>query len=400
MPENQTDDVPTALGAIDQSQEALVHTTRTKRTLLSDQIHILGNDAHGRFMAHTLSNRENTPPVRLFLHNHGIKRKWDQAGRCIHLLRDNEHIPTRRVIAEQVKNQDFLAKDAISYGDADHINQLVITVPACSVLQAFSSISHRVTSQTTILLAQDGLGVAEALNSAYFPDPMSRPIYVLGHMTHKLYPVPDNSFAVAQTKPGRLYMAAFRRDMKQAATIHHPPVERLSRPQHFLQLLTTTPELRAGGFPVDKFLLRFKLPDTVFHSVMDPLTVILDCKYDKLIDNTYAKQLMDELLGEIVNVISRLPELRGSLLLNGLRDGEFRNDIFSRLGRMRDSDSRMRFLTQKGFKNDIDFLNGYFVRRGRDVGVRCPANETIMWMVKAKYTEAMSQRREAIPFQE
>ena len=320
----------------------------------------------------------------------------------MHLYRGGEQLSSQRAVAELVarpgQDPDFWTGRGLSDRAVEKpIDQLIVTVPAFGVVRAFSSIRHRVDESTTICLAQDGLGVVEALNETYFPDPSTRPAYVLGHTTHRLYPVRDELFSLSEFKQGRLYLSALRRDLGHTQMHYHPPAERLARSSHLLRLLTTTPGLQAGGFPIDQFL-RYKLPSTIFKSVVDPLTVILDCTYDKLAGNAYARQLIDQLLGEIVNVVGKLPELRGSTKLGWFRDGSLRKDLFGRLASRKNTESRMQVLTRRGWESDIDFLNGYFVRRGREVGIKCPANETVMSMVKAKHAAELAQRREEVAF--
>lgn len=361
----------------------------------SDQIFILGNDVQGRYLTHALAGCRYLPPVRFFLHRKAMQRMWDESGRRMHLYRGNKYLPSGEAIAELVQGQNIWSG---RHYPQSHIEQLMITVPASSVVRAFAAVRDRVDERTTICLMQDGLGVAEALNETYFTDPTSRPAYILGHMTHQLHPVRDSTFSLSEVKQGRLYLSALSHDLGQSRMRYHPPVERWSRPAHLMGILTSTPGLQAGGFTLEQFL-SFKLPMMVFKSVVDPLTVILDCSYDKLVSNSYARQLMDQLLGEILNVVSRLPELRGSTKLNELRGGGLRKDVFQRLARRKDTESRMRVLTQRGWESDIDFLNGYFVKRGRDVGVKCPANETVMWMVKARHGAQLAQRREEIAFE-
>ncbi len=54
----------------------------------------------------------------------------------------------------------------------------------------------------------------------------------------------------------------------------------------------------------------------------------------------------------------------------------------------KDATSRMRSQTNRGFSCDIDYLNGYFVGRGRELGLKCPVNESVIWMVKARHRSA------------
>lgn len=356
---------------------------------LSDQIHVLGTDTRGRYLTHALATCGTLPPVRLFSHKWSLTREWEESGRRILVHRGDECIPSGLTVLEQVSHHGL----PTAYQTA--IDQLVVTVPAVSAVRAFSAISHRVDEKTIVCLLQDGLGVAEALNEAYFPDPLKRPSYVLGHMTHVLSPQEGKRFTVSEIHQGRVYLSALGRSLAQSRIRYHPPTERNVRVSHFLQLLSAAPRLQAGGYSLDRFL-HHKLQATVIKAVLDPLTVVLDCNFGKLAGNTYAKQMIDQLLGEISSVISRLPELRGSTHFQGMiRGGGLRQEVYKRLGRLKDSNSRMYAQTKRGFETDIDFLNGYFAKRGREVGVKCSVNESVIWMVKAKHMAQMAQARDA-----
>src|SRR5690606_35810866 len=109
---------------------------------------------------------------------------------------------------------------------------------------------------------------------------------------------------------------------------------------------------------------------------------------------------MDRLVGEVARVVSLLPECRGSEKLRQyVTSSDFREDVLHKLMRQRTADSRMRSLVGKGFATDIDFLSGYFVRRGHEVGAPPKALDSVMWAVKAKQRGVREQLLNEIPFE-
>jgi ketopantoate reductase len=318
----------------------------------------------------------------------------------------DETIVTTRAIVENIprSNKYQLAPETrlprvTNIGSTEtggFISNLIVTVPAESVVRSISSIIHRIHPTTTICLLQDGLGVMEAVNQACFPNYGDQPLYVLGHMSHVLDKTQLDAFTVSEVRQGKLYLSALGHDYVESDINYHPPIERNSRISHFLDIMSTTPRLQAGGYPLQKFM-EVKLHDTIIQSVLEPLTVILDCTFGALAENTYGKQMIDQLLGEILNVVARLPELKDS---PGIRwmilYGEMRRDVYRRLARLKDSTSRMRSQTNRGFSSDIDYLNGYFVERGRELGLKCPVNESVIWMVKAKHQQCLAKIRSEV----
>ena len=317
-----------------------------------------------------------------------------------------EAIETRRAIVERIprrnkyhlapENRLELVSNIGSTEPGGFISNLIVTVPAESVVRSIASIVHRIHPTTTVCLLQDGLGVMEAVNDACFPNYRDQPLYVLGHMSHVLGKENREAFSVSEIRQGKLYLSAMGHDLAESDITYHPPIEHNSRIAHFLDIMSTTPRLQAGGYSLQKFMA-VKLHDTIIQAVLEPLTVVLDCTYDLLVDNTYGKQMIDQLLGEILNVVARMPELKDSPDIRWMiLYGELRRDVYRRLARLRNSTSRMRSQTQRGFSSDIDYLNGYFVERGRELGVRCPVNESVIWMVKAKHQQCLAKIRSEV----
>jgi cytochrome b translational activator protein CBS2 len=329
------------------------------------------------------------------IHNHYMARRWHELNRRLTLFRGHDMIVHHRVRADYTADQEANL-------DGDPIHNLIVTLPPSNVVQAIGHIRHRLDHRSTICLINDGLGVAEALIEAYFPDESRRPIFLLGHFTASLDHV-DHLFSVSEVRPGRLYLTLFPpQGLGGNHEVHikrYPPLERTARGTHFIRLLTAMPGLNATGHPIADFM-RYKLPTVAFRTIVDPLAALFECRYDGLRENPYARQLMDQLLGELTRVLSRLPECRDSAKFRQVAlFTELRDEVFRKMVLKRTADSKMRSQVARGWDTDVDFLSGYFVRRGRQLHCSVEVLDSIMSAVKAKRLVELKKLAGEIPFQ-
>ncbi|KAL2161313.1 hypothetical protein VTH06DRAFT_8533 [Thermothelomyces fergusii] len=363
----------------------------------SDQIHVMGMDLAGRYIAHTLAGCQTIPPVRYILHNHYLFRQWREWGKQLTLYRGASRITRRRVVGEYA--QDELA-DAWS---GSTIYNLIVTVPAPHVVRAIGQIRHRLDYRSTICLVNDGLGVAEELIERYFPDTLTRPIFLLGHLSASLGHTDDKFFSVTEVRPGRLFLSLFSPHRPEGGgrfrIKRHPPLERTARATHLIRLLTAMPGLHATGHPMPDFL-RQKLPTAAFRTVVDPLAVLFDCRYDQVLSNPYARHLMDRLIGELSHILSHLPECRHSEKFRRFAStASLREEVLRKLMLKRTADSRMRWQVAQGWDTDVDYLTGYFVRRGRELQAEVATLESITAAAKAKQIITSTRLENDIPFE-
>lgn len=355
----------------------------------SDQVHILGSDLKAHYIAHAISGLSSIPPVRLLSNRWAFLKEWKSEGHEIHVFRNGE-CSTRNTPIVELMNQRGRA------AHQPHIDNLIVTLSAAGAVKALSNIAHRIDQRTTLCLIQDGLGVAEHLNQKLFTDPAYRPRYVLGHMTHILAHG-QSRFSVNEKASGRLCLTALREGVTEPVVKIYPPVERHTQSSHLLRMLTTTPNLQAGGYSYAHFLRR-RLPDMVFTSAVDSVSAALDMPYDKVWSNLEARRIVFELLREISEVITSLPELQYSEeLLRYVHDGALQKDCRARLRKRSSGESHMLHTIRWGRESDIDFLNGYFVQRGAEAGLPCATNKTIITMVKARQRNSVGEIDEYIP---
>ncbi|KAJ4416061.1 hypothetical protein N0V82_006984 [Gnomoniopsis sp. IMI 355080] len=355
-------------------------------------VHVLGFDPKAYFIAHCLAGYEYLNPVKLLIHKRAIWNTWEREGKRLLLLQGASRILHDRAEAEWI-GTGYMARSN------EHIEQLVVTIPCHQTREAIENIQHRIDHRTTICLVQDGLGVVEELNATLFVDPTTRPTYIIGHSTAYIGHYRPAFFAAMLRNPGKLYLTPMERGVGLPFFSYHPPIERRVHGVKFLRTLVGTHGLGAGGFSLENYLVK-KLPEMVFQSIIEPMAISLDTTYDKVLRNQHAILLADELLEELFNVIWALPELNNShKVVKYCGMDALRKHTVNRLANKGNSHSPYLAHVRAGRMVDIDYLNGYFVRRGQELGIKTSRNEMITEVVKARVASRRQQLKGLVPFE-
>lgn len=374
---------------------ARVKEERQPQEAPGKKIHILGFDPKAYFIAHQLAGDPHLDPVKLLIHQKIIWNNWEREGRQILMLKGSSKSTHGRAEAEWTGR----GKTAPSL---EHIEQLIVTIPCHATKRSIENILHRIDNRTTICLLQDGMGVVEELNASLFVDPTTRPTFILGHMTASIGYHKQIFFSTVLRKPGKLFLTALERgsDLQLPSFVKfHPPVERRSHSTQFLRTLVTTQGLDAGGYSLENFLIK-KLPAMVFQCIIEPMAIALDTTYDQVLGNEQAIMVADDLLEELFNVIWALPELvNGAKVVQYCGMDALRRHTLARLANKGGSQSQLLNHVRAGRYVDIDYLNGYFVKRGKELGIKMPQNEMIIDLVKARIEQRQSELRGLVPFE-
>ncbi|KAM0417368.1 hypothetical protein ACHAPT_012602 [Fusarium lateritium] len=278
--------------------------------------------------------------------------------------------------------------------DDSHIDQLVVTGRGFEAVKAIASVKDRVDENTSICLMNDGMGVLEQVREKIFKGTNSEPNFLLGHMSHALV-FNRNRGSVKELKAGRTVLT--RADaMLQTTKDLHASVDRADLMQS-LQLATA---LKASTSPYDRWL-KFKLPSMIFTAAVEPVCVLLDLPYNGLLNNRSAQKMMNKLLDEMAMVVGNLPEIRGSTELLTFLQGEgLKRFCYRRITGKSMAPSDLVKRIEKGLQTDMNYQNGYFLKRANTLGIDMPTNKLMVQMVKARRAEAMEKRNAFIPVQE
>lgn len=374
------------------------------------EIHILGSGAVGKFIAHSLAGVPDAPPVTLLIHRPWIIKQWHDRGGEIRLLRGDQLDVKSGFRAELSEHfyagaprgnfgkpgKDLLQPDTI-------IDNLVVTTQGQTTVSALAAIRHRFQASSTICFIQDSLGITDYVNGSVFPDPITRPNYILGNITHNVQSTEDK-FSIIQTRPGTMALTMIPREVqvppikKERLLVRRMDLDWPASSKYLMRTLTRVPELCARGFKPEAFY-KAELEHLAISSVVGPVSVVYECFSDQILGNQQACKTMKLLLNEISLILRSLPEVShipsideffGARRLNRL--------IMSALEKAGRNRTAMLQAVMGGKETGIDFCNGYLIRRAKELGIDCPRLELIISMVKGKQSMRRREKNSHIPF--
>lgn len=373
------------------------------------RIYVLGGGNLWKFVAHALAGLPSPPPVTLIFRSGKMLQAWLKSDRSIEIVTDGKGekrygyeveflARSNRGDSPGTSDNAFREESVLppedspdANQDADYapgtgiIRQLVLSVRAGKTVSVLSRVAHRLTQNSTIVFMHHGLGIVDEVNKKVFPDEMTRPSYMLGLITHRLLKRPLKEFSVVHSHMGTVALGdPLRRSLLQIRTGNDALSNMMDSNLYLKRTLTRSLDLAAVSFwPIDFFQLQ--LEKLAVHAVIHPLTVLFDCPNGALQNNGSASRVYSLLVAEISLIIRSLPELQGIpnvemrfspkrlvSMIHGIIDSTSKN--ISPMLR----DSRAIRLT------DVYYINGYIVRRGEEMGIKCVMNYMVMQMVQAK----------------
>ena len=380
------------------------------QTGLSGRVYILGVGNVGCFVAHSLASRQSRPPITLLMHHPGFYESFRQKKKTISVQYNNRIDQSTGYESEVWSEKRWHAVPAMGNSDEQstfhsenltqfdctddvHIDCLVVCAKTHSTKQAIRSVRHRLNSDSTILLLQNGMGMVDILNKEVFPDPQTRPNFIQGVFSHGL--MKRERFMVLRKGVGTTILAPTintRTSLVGAEDTQWAPTTK-----YLLRLFSLTPSLVAS-VETPAGLLQWQLEKLAVNCVINPLTALNECKNGDLLYLVSCTRIMRLLLFEISSVICALPELQGVPGIEARFSPErlVRQvlDIASRTAANRSSmaqDMRQRRRTE------IEFLNGWIVRRGEELGIKCVVNYMIKHLVIMKTLMKQREEAKAIP---
>lgn len=361
----------------------------------SDRIYILGTGSVGKFIAHTLRGNTSPPPITLLLHRPNLLEDFKIARKTITLKHTNGTVEERAgfdvelVLPERkdLRRPYEVGLDRTRFEKASReelIHNLIVTVKAQTTISALESIKHRLTPESTIFFLQNGMGIIEEVNEKVFPDAETRPNYLLGINSHGVQATGTTS--VIHAGHGtmsigvipRTSMASQTPEANRAATFWAPSSK------YLLRAITRTPLFAAVALPPIE-LLEAQLEKLVVNCIINPLTVMLDCRNGDMLANFSLTRVMRLLLAEILLVIQSLPELQGTPNLKIRFSPERLENIIVHIAQQTSTNiSSMLQDSRRGVATEIHYINGYIIQRGEDLGIKPVMNYMLMHMVQGK----------------
>ena len=313
--------------------------------------------------------------------------------------------------------------------DLKQINSLFVAVKAHHTVNALKTLSSRLSANSTIVLMQNGMGLYEQLIRDVFRNPSQRPHFILASNTHGAFTtqpfhvihagIGAIDFGIAPDSQGREFEAGFHDE-------NIPPSQRRPRlsditsptdvePDRYRSLRDTVAALLLleplstswKTYAELQLIMRRKI---AVNAVVNPLTALMGCRNGELTRSPWASRIMHMVCWEaslvyaaemrrestfwLEDMQSRgvdtkdmaLPSLPKSLTTECLEEEVVRvaqltkNNVSSMLQDVR-----------RGKTTEIDYINGYLVTLGRELGVRTPTNVVLCDLVRMKYGLSLDQ---------
>ena len=406
---------------LDIEQQTMLTREETKPDL-PRRIHILGMGNVGTFVAHSLAGIPNPPPLTLLLKNPRTMASWKEANQSLKLTThgvteartgfraetspefqqngngnfSEESISTAQEAEINVEQFDGVIEKSLPENSIIH--NMVVTTKAPATALSLRPYAHRLTSQSTLLFLQNGMGVVDEVNELVFPDPKNRPMYMIGVNSHGLKKKSKDNFDVVHAGEGTIAIGI----MPPLLTSESEPIQTLMgappSARYLLRTMTRTPVFVAVGFPPTA-LLQQQLDKLAVNAIINPLTAIFDIKNGGLVANYHLKRTMRLLLAEISLVFRSLPELQNVPNVNTRFDPQrLENIVLSVAEVTHSNDSSMLQDMRAVRETEIDYINGYIIKRGEELGVHCVTNYMLMHMIKGKCNMLAREKLGLLPF--
>ena len=313
---------------------------------------------------------------------------------------DQSATPARRRRRKKraIEPEDFMSNEPI--------HNLIITTKAAFTVSALLSIRHRLGPQSTICFLQNGMGIIDDVNKHLFPKEEDRPNYVQGIITHGVNVPPEvaerDPFFAVHAGHGTIALGLLPRSgyKPTAAITGKQELQTQSwapSARYLLRTLTRTPVLCAVGFTPTE-LLQLQLEKLAVNSILNPLTSLIDSRNGDVLFNFALTRSMRLLLAETSLVIRSLPELQSIPNITTRFSAErLETLVVSVAHKTRDNISSMLADVRAGRRTEIEYINGYIVRRGEEVGIKCVVNYAIMQTVLGKCMITQREAQESVP---
>jgi 2-dehydropantoate 2-reductase len=373
-------------------------TSRTKFTESSygdeaRRIHVLGTGNIGAIVAHALAGlpKPVRPRITLLLHRKSLLSAWRQRGETLDVLRYEDGasqprggIDVELVAPETLCDSNGHSAERSSSPSSDvgiehaqgPIHHLIVSVKAAQTVSALSPIKHRLGQTSTILFLQNGMGSPEEAAEKLFPEQHTRPRFMQGIVLPGGWMV--EPFVVRHAGRGNI----------PVGTIPHLQGNEKNEngnesSRYLIGTLAQAPAVAAQEVEYTELIQR-QLEKLTINVVANPLTAILN-EDNRVLVQPQMLPLIRSLVAETAMIIRSLPELQA---VPGVQERfaaqRLEDRVMSYLRGVVGNISSMCQDMRAGKKTEIEYINGYMVKRAKEIGVPCEINAMLLQMVLTK----------------
>lgn len=373
-------------------------------------IYILGTSSTAVFMAHTLAGIPRPPPITILCTTKVEMDNWNHARQRTKI--------TKRDFAEEregVRAQymmDFIKERSVSTSsrrnwrsDVDkfgsqtpryssyslqsdgtmrgyYISHLIVATPGPTTVKTLRPLVDFLTESSTICFMPLGMGVTEEVTKELFPLAAGRPRYMQALSSHSYWKT--DHFQLKYAGQGTLALSQAPQPAEPGLPVDFDNNDSwIASTRYLLWTFTRAPVLAAYGLSPAAFH-QIALDRLAIRACTEPLTAIMDCENGKLLYNDHVMRLIRLLLTETCVVFQGLPELQGRPNVNTrFNPARIERRIITRLNMSAFQQSST--LKSLRFRRnlEIEYLNGYVVKRGEEQGIHCVTHYTMMHTVLA-----------------
>lgn len=300
------------------------------------------------------------------------------------------------------------------------IQSLVVTNKAGTTLLALQALRSRLNASSTVVLLQNGMGVYDHVVDKLFPDPDTRPNFILASTTHGSWS--KRPLDVVHAGVGNVQFALMsdpfkRRDFEAgmlagqqnpgSSSIYDPSsdlrvnsistaITRDDDPKFYSLAETTRTLLRAHNdlgvswVPMAEMevVMRRKL---AINACIGPITALSDCPNGALYGNASAHRLIRSVCTEAADVFARQAEEAAaqgrpvsSLWTTSLTRKALEESVVSVIRSTSRNFSSMLMDVRNGKVTEIEYINGYLSRMANSLGISVPTNQMLVEVIRMK----------------
>lgn len=342
------------------------------------RVHVLGLGSIGAFAAHTLAQIPNKPVVSLLLHRPSLLQDYEQNQKKIILRRRDGEVDARggfdleTTDGHCVEKHDSRPNLGIRHDATDNLIQnLIVSVKSTRTVAALRPLLPRLSQESTIMFLQNGAGMIEDANQHLWQDPTTRPNYITGVISHGVGL--NRPFDITHTGPAATSIGLVPREDN---TTFLP-----TSSSYLLNSLPLVPHFncRSYGWPD---ILQLQLEKLAVNALSNPLCGLADTTTAYLFS---IPETCHALMREISSIALALPELQEvSGLAERFSPTALEKTVMKVIEQNRETTTSMVWDLRAGRETEIDYINGYWARRGRELGLPTPINDGLVEKIKAK----------------
>lgn len=380
-------------------------------------IHLLGAGSIGSLFAYHLVKAGCQ--VTMLLPSSSKVQAYNAAGGALKFERQTqgcgpEEVPISAVATALMEHPDRLPSSATSHQHATVVHTLLVATKAQDTAAALLSVKHLLSTDSVVILVQNGLiGVYEEVLTEVFPDAATRPLFILGSVTHGCFRKAD--FHIVHAGVGKCIfgspdlpegftpsssssstpLSSNTAGGSQASSSSAAPAvadapssilpassgctfagsKQASRVGEVLQLLSSLEPLNVDcSLPYQQLMQQLYLKVAI-NCCANPITALLRCRLGDAVDNADVLHIQLHLCHEFKAVFCddvqySAQELYDTAVhvqqINAQNTTSMLADVLARRS------------------TEIEYINGFVAKHAAERGVAVPYNEMLWRLVRAK----------------